>query len=75
MSLISIVGEGIVKRKGIAARCFTAVAGCNVNVEMISFGPSRVALYFMVRNRDLKSTVGTIHSTFFSAPDFCASPK
>jgi aspartate kinase len=66
MSLISIVGEGIVKRKGIAARCFTAVAGCNVNVEMISFGPSRVALYFLVRNRDLKSAVSAIHSTFFS---------
>lgn len=69
MSLISIVGEGIVKRKGIAARCFTAVAGCNVNVEMISFGPSRVALYFLVRNRDLKSAVSAIHSTFFSVPD------
>lgn len=69
MSLISIVGEGLVKRKGIAARCFTAVAACNVNVEMISFGPSRVALYFLVRNRDLKSAVSAIHSTFFSAPD------
>jgi aspartate kinase len=66
MSLISIVGEGIVKRKGIAARCFTAVAGCNVNVEMISFGPSRVALYFLVKNRDLKSSVNAIHNTFFS---------
>jgi aspartate kinase len=69
MSLISIVGEGLVKRKGIAARCFTAVAACNVNVEMISFGPSRVALYFLVRNRDLKNAVSAIHSTFFSAPD------
>ena len=65
---VRFVGEGIIKRKGIAARCFTAVAGCNVNVEMISFGPSRVALYFLVRNRDLKSAVSAIHSTFFSVP-------
>ena len=75
MSLISIFGEGIVKRKGIAAHCFTAVAECNVNVEMISFGPSRVALYFMVRNRDLKSTVGAIHNAFFPAPDFYAKSR
>jgi aspartate kinase len=68
VALVSIVGEGIVQSKGIAARCFTAVARCNVNVEMISFGPSRVALYFLVRNRDLKNTVNAIHSTFFSVP-------
>lgn len=68
VALISIVGEGLMQRKGIAARCFSAVAGCNVNVEMISFGPSRVALYFLVRNRDLQSAVNAIHSTFFSEP-------
>jgi aspartate kinase len=68
VALVSIVGEGIVQGKGIAARCFTAVARCNVNVEMISFGPSRVALYFLVRNRDLKNTVNAIHNTFFSVP-------
>ena len=68
VALVSIVGEGLAKRKGIAARCFAAVAGCNVNVEMISFGPSRVALYFLVRTKDLHSAVNAIHSTFFSVP-------
>jgi aspartokinase len=33
---------------------------------MISFGPSRVALYFLVRSRDLQGAVKTIHRTFFS---------
>lgn len=68
VALVGIVGEGLAKRKGVAARCFAAVAACNVNVEMISFGPSRVALYFLVRTRDLHSAVNAIHSTFFSAP-------
>ena len=68
VALVSIVGEGLAKREGIAARCFAAVAACRVNVEMISFGPSRVALYFLVRTRDLHSAVNAIHSTFFSAP-------
>ena len=65
VALVSIVGEGLLQQKGIAAHCFTAVAKCNVNVEMISFGPSRVALYFLVRNRDLHNAVKAIHSTFF----------
>lgn len=65
VALVSIVGDGLIKGKGIAARCFTAVAECGINVEMISFGPSPVALYFLVRNRDLHSAVNAIHSTFF----------
>ena len=68
VALVSIVGAGLFQRKGIAAQCFSAVAGCNVNVEMISFGPSRVALYFLVCDQDLHSAVTAIHSTFFSVP-------
>ena len=65
MALVALVGEGLVRYKGVAANCFTAVARSNVNVEMISFGPSRAALYFLVRNRDLRTTLKAIHSTFF----------
>jgi aspartate kinase len=61
------VGEGLLRRKGVAGRCFTAVAEVSVNVEMISFGPSREALYFIVRNRDLQKAVTAIHNTFFPA--------
>jgi len=66
VALVSIVGAGLVNRKGIAARCFTAVASRNINVEMISFGPSRAALYFIVKNRDLNNALNAIHRTFFS---------
>ena len=73
VALIGIVGDGIQHRPGIAARCFTAVADCRVNVEMISFGPSRAALYFLVKKKDLESAVNAIHSTFFSTPRCCRS--
>ena len=66
LALVGIVGEGILRRKGIAARCFTAVAERNVNIEMSSFGPSEVALYFIVRQQDLQKAVQAIHTTFFS---------
>jgi aspartate kinase len=65
VALVGIVGEGLLRRKGIAGRCFTAVAKRNVNIEMISLGPSEVALYFIVRNKDLQKAVEAIHSTFF----------
>jgi len=68
VALIGIVGQGLLKKKGIAARCFSAVADCNVNVEMISFGPSPAALYFLVKMADLPKAVTAIHSTFFSDP-------
>jgi aspartate kinase len=42
------------------------VAERNVNVEMISFGPSEVAVYFLVRNKDLQKAVEAIHTSFFA---------
>ncbi len=65
VALVSIVGAGLIQSKGIAAKCFSAVAECGVNVEMISFGPSPVALYFLVRNQDLHCAVNAIHKEFF----------
>jgi aspartate kinase len=67
VALVGIVGEGLLRRKGIAARCFTAVADRSVNVEMISFGPSDVAVYFLVRNKDLQKAVEAIHASFFQS--------
>jgi aspartate kinase len=66
VAMVSIVGEGLGQHRGVAARCFTAVAECGVNVEMISFGPSPVALYFLVSSRELKKAVAAIHQTIFS---------
>jgi aspartate kinase len=66
VAMVSIVGEGLGQHRGIAARCFTAVAECGVNVEMISFGPSPVALYFLVKGHELKKAVAAIHETIFS---------
>jgi aspartate kinase len=37
----------------------------SVNIEMSSFGPSEVALYFIVRQKDLRKAVEAIHATFF----------
>jgi len=65
IALISIVGEGLASRAGVAARCFAATAECRVNIEMIAFGPSPVAMYFITRKQELKKAVAAIHSHFF----------
>ncbi|MCP4114950.1 MAG: aspartate kinase [Desulfobacteraceae bacterium] len=66
VALLGVVGEGLSTRKGVAGRCFTAMDKAGVNVEMISFGPSRVALYFIVHKKDLKRAVRAMHKTFFA---------
>ncbi len=65
LALLSIVGQGLAERKGIAARCFSAIEQAGINVEMIAFGPSQVALYFIVRQTDLQAAVRALHATFF----------
>ena len=65
VALISIVGDGILRHKGIAAKCFTATYDADVNIQMISFGTSNAALYFLVDENDLDKTVKALHSNFF----------
>jgi aspartate kinase len=66
IALVGIVGEGLVTTKGLAARAFGAVASSGVNVEMISAGASKVAYYFIVKDKDIDKTVKAVHSEFFS---------
>lgn len=63
-ALIAVVGEGLLKIKGIAARVFTAVSAAKVNIEMISTGASEVASYFIVKECDVERTVKAIHGEF-----------
>jgi len=65
IALIGIVGEGLMTTKGLAARAFGAVASTGVNVEMISAGASKVAYYFIVKEKDINMTVKAVHGEFF----------
>ena len=65
VAMLGVVGEGLLQHTGLAATCFTAVAGRGINVEMISFGPSRAALYFLVRQKNLHEAAQAIHHSFF----------
>ncbi|MBF0378825.1 MAG: aspartate kinase [Desulfamplus sp.] len=63
-ALICVVGDGLHNHIGIAAKCFAAVSNAGVNIEMISYGPSKAALYFMVDEGDLDITLKSLHAHF-----------
>jgi aspartate kinase/aspartokinase/homoserine dehydrogenase 1 len=65
LSLIALVGEGILEKHGIAARMFSAVSRKEINIRIISLGASSVAAYFIVRQRDRDEAVREIHREFF----------
>jgi len=66
VALVSIVGEGLQTNRGVAAKCFTAVSDADVNIEMISFGTSTAALYFLVLEEKLDVTLKALHDIFFN---------
>jgi aspartate kinase len=65
VALVSIVGEGLQTNRGVAAKCFTAVSDADVNIEMISFGTSNAALYFLIHEDKLDNTINALHNMFF----------
>lgn len=65
LSLIAAVGEGVLDQPGIAAAIFSAVAGKNINIKFISFGASRVAIYFLVDRNDSDTALKAIHNELF----------
>ncbi len=66
ISLIAAVGEGITSRHGIAGRIFSAVAKAGINIKIISFGASSVAMYFIVDQNVRDETIRVIHHEFFT---------
>lgn len=71
ISLIAAVGKGLVSRYGVAGKIFTAVASKGINIEIICFGASSVAMYFIVNCNDRNETVRAIHEEFFSSKISC----
>lgn len=64
-SLIASVGEGITAQHGIAGRIFGSVAKRTINIKIISFRASPVAISFIVHKFDCDETVRAIYSESF----------
>jgi aspartokinase/homoserine dehydrogenase 1 len=65
ISVIAVVGEGILDSPGVAARVFSAVSNKGINVLMICMGAASVAAYFIVTRSDRTNAICAIHNEFF----------
>ncbi len=65
ISVIAVVGAGMLEKPGIAARVFSAVSLHHINIHTISTGASNVATYFVIDRGDRAQAVQAIHDEFF----------
>jgi len=62
MALIATVGRGMIRRVGISAKLFTALAAGGVNVRMIDQGSSEMNIIVGVENDDFEKAVRAIYN-------------
>ena len=64
LALVAIVGRGMVKAKGTAARVFGALANAGVNVRMIDQGSSELNIIVGVDEHDYITALTSIYNEF-----------
>ncbi|MDX2445174.1 MAG: aspartate kinase [Bacteroidales bacterium] len=66
ISLIAVVGQGMLDNYGVAARIFTSVARQNINIKLSCSGASQVVSYLVVEKDHRDLALREIHHEFFS---------
>ena len=65
IAMIAVVGLGMVYRKGVAARVFTALANADVNIRMIDQGSSEINIIVGVDEADYEKALIALYDEFF----------
>ncbi|MCD7771914.1 MAG: aspartate kinase [Oscillospiraceae bacterium] len=64
VALVAIVGRGMRKQRGTAARIFAALAHAKVNVKMIDQGSSELNIIVGISNEDFETSIKAIYDIF-----------
>ena len=64
LCLIAVVGRGMQKNKGTAARLFTALANAEINIRMIDQGSSELNIILGIEDADFTKAIETIYNEF-----------
>lgn len=64
LALIAVVGRGMVKYKGTAARVFSAATKAGINIKMIDQGSSELNIIIGVDESDFAGALSAIYSEF-----------
>ena len=65
-AIVMLVGRGMTKSVGIAARATEAFHRANININMINQGSSEVSIMFGVEAADAKKAVAALYNEFFN---------
>ena len=66
LALIAVVGHGMVKTKGIAARVFYSIAKADINIRLIDQGSSELNIIIGVDETDFEAALKAIYNEFFT---------
>ncbi|MBO5203487.1 MAG: aspartate kinase [Clostridia bacterium] len=64
LALIAIVGRGMVKARGTAARVFDAISGAGVNIRMIDQGSSEISIIVGIEEHEFDNALKAIYNEF-----------
>ncbi len=64
LALLAVVGRGMVKARGTAARVFDAISGAGVNIRMIDQGSSELNIIVGVEEKDFERALRAIYLEF-----------
>ena len=64
LALIAVVGRGMVKAKGTAARVFSSIYNAGINIKMIDQGSSELNIIIGVDECDYQATLNAIYNEF-----------
>lgn len=65
ISLIAVVGRGMINEKGVSSRTFTALAKNGINIKMISQGSSEINIIIGVETKDFEKAIEAIYKEFY----------
>ena len=64
IALIAVVGRGMVKAKGTAARLFDSISGADINIRMIDQGSSEFSIIVGIEEHDFDKALKAIYKEF-----------
>ena len=67
IAMIAVVGRGMVRNKGTAARIFRALAESKINIKMIDQGSSELNIIVGVEEKDFHAALRAIYAEFVPA--------
>lgn len=67
LSIVAIVGGGMVSTSGVSGRAFQALASAKVNVRAIAQGSTERNISIVVKTTDVPQALRSLHQTFFES--------